>query len=119
MAHQEHAQRHGWAPPLAWDDDEIDLDDARPADGWQRAGRHTTRAAELVEDAEFVREVGGYRLAGNGAVAMRLGVPRARLEKALERARTRSREALADRQAASGHDRHAMARPRRVGVGDS
>ena len=96
-AHQEHAQRHGWAPPLAWDDDEIDLDDARPAAGWQRASRHNTRAAELVEDAEFVRQVGGYRLATNTEVAMRLGVPRNRLDKALER--TRSREALADREA--------------------
>src|ERR1017187_5025063 len=37
----EHARRAGWVPPMAWDDDEIDLDDARPADGWQRSGRHT------------------------------------------------------------------------------
>jgi transcriptional regulator with XRE-family HTH domain len=92
-----YARARGWAPALAWDDDEIDQPDAQPADCWRRADRQTTRAAELAEDAEFVREAGGYRLASNDAVAMRLGVPRARLEKALER--TRSREALAELEA--------------------
>jgi hypothetical protein len=94
-AHQEHAQRCGWAPPLAWDDDEIDLDGARPADGWQRSGRHTIPAAELVEDAEWVREQGGYRLAPNSEVAMRLGVSRDLLEHAYHRRRARD----ADREA--------------------
>jgi hypothetical protein len=83
--HQEHAQRHGWAPPAAWDDDEIDLDDAQPADGWQRSARHTIPAAELVEDAAWVREQGGYRLASNTEVAMRLGVSRDLLEHAYHR----------------------------------
>jgi hypothetical protein len=91
-AHQEHAQRNGWAPPLAWDDDEIDLDDARPADGWQRSGRHTIPAAELVEDASWVREQGGYRLASNSEVAMRLGVSRDLLEHAYHRQRARGAE---------------------------
>ena len=97
QAHREHAQRCGWAPPLAWDDDEIDLDDAQPAEGWRRTGRHTILAADLVEDAEWVREHGGYRMAGNTEVAMRLGVHRNRLDKAYER--QRAREGMAEREA--------------------
>ena len=96
-AHQRHARIAGFAPPMAWDDDEIDQPGARPAEGWRRTREHKTPAADLVEDAEFVRQTGGYRQASVGAVAMRLGVPRNRLEKALER--TRAREAMADREA--------------------
>jgi transcriptional regulator with XRE-family HTH domain len=92
-----YARARSWAPPLAWDEEELDAPDGKPADGWRRPARQTTRAAELAEDAEFVRQLGGYRLATNTEVAMRLGVPRDRLEKALER--TRSREAQADREA--------------------
>jgi len=92
-----HARRCGWPPPMAWEDDEIDLPDARPADGWRRTDRHTRPAADLVEDAEFVRETGGYRQASAGAVAMRLGVKRDALEQAY--ARVRAREGLADREA--------------------
>jgi hypothetical protein len=94
-AHQEHAHRAGWAPPMAWDDAEIDLPDARPAEGWRRTGRHTTPAADLVEDAAWVREQGGYRLASNSEVAMRLGVSRDLLEHAYHRQRARE----ADREA--------------------
>jgi len=94
---QAHAQRCGWAPPMAWEDDEIDLPDGRPADGWRRTDRHTRPAADLVEDAQFVREAGGYRLATNKAVAMRLGVSRDVLDRAYERVRERA--AMADREA--------------------
>lgn len=31
-----HARARGWVPPLAWDDDQIDRPDGRPADGWDR-----------------------------------------------------------------------------------
>jgi hypothetical protein len=42
-------------------------------------------AADLAEDAQFVREHGGYRQESTAAVAMRLGVRRDRLEQALRR----------------------------------
>ena len=87
-AHLEHAQRCGWAPPMAWDDDEIDREDARPAEGWRRNGRHTIRSADLIEAAEFVRETGGYRQAPDEAVASRLGVTREVLAQAYSRQRT-------------------------------
>lgn len=80
------ARHAGWAPPLAWDDEVIDAPDGRPADGWKPTGSTTRRSADLAEDAQFVREAGGYRHAGMAAVAMRLGVTRAALEKAESRA---------------------------------
>jgi transcriptional regulator with XRE-family HTH domain len=73
-------------PPLAWDDGQLDRDDAAPAPGWKRPNGKQLRAAVLAEDAAFVRQNGGYRHATNEQVAMRLGVSRARLEKALSRA---------------------------------
>jgi len=81
------AARSGWAPPLAWDDDQIDLPGARPEQGWRPRPRTSRRAADLVEDAEFVREHGGYRDASTAQVAMRLGVRRDRLDQAYSRAR--------------------------------
>jgi hypothetical protein len=39
-----YARQHGWAPPLAWDEDQLDAPDGKPAEGWQRPVR-TTRAA--------------------------------------------------------------------------
>jgi len=33
------AQTNGWAPPLAWDDDELDHPNSAPASGWQRQTR--------------------------------------------------------------------------------
>ncbi len=84
-----------WAPPMAWDDDQLDLREGRPGEGWKPFPGHLRRSADLAEDAEFVREHGGYRLASNGAVAMRLGVTRDQLEKAL----SRTRQADVDREA--------------------
>jgi hypothetical protein len=85
QAAKSRAQRHGWAPPLAWDDDRIDLDEAKPAPTW-KPHRMTKRAVDLVEDAEFVRQNGGYRQATMGQIAMRLGVSRDRLAQAHARA---------------------------------
>jgi hypothetical protein len=85
-AHQEHAERCGWPPPMAYDDDTIDQPDGDPAPGWKRTGRTTIPAADLAEDARWVREHGGYRHASLAEVAVRLGVSRAALDKALERA---------------------------------
>jgi hypothetical protein len=89
-AQQERAERAGWAPPLAWDDDELDEPGAVPAEGWRRSDRTTIRSADLVEDARFVREAGGYRT--QAEVAMRLGVSRDRLDHAYIRAGDRQAE---------------------------
>lgn len=78
----------GWAPPLAWDDDQIDRPDAEPEPGWERRYRTTTRSTDLAEDAEFVRSAGGYEGASLDVIAGRLGISRARLEKALSRQRS-------------------------------
>ena len=36
-----YARANGWAPPLAWDEDQLDAPDGKPAEGWQRAARTT------------------------------------------------------------------------------
>jgi hypothetical protein len=81
------AHKSGWAPPQAWDDDQIDKPDGRPAEGWQPSARTTRRAAELIEDAQFVRTIGGYREGNMRVIADRLGVRQAQLEKAASRQR--------------------------------
>ena len=86
-ASAELARHHGWAPPLAWDDDQIDREDGRPAEGWQPSLRTTRRSKELAEDAQFVRSAGGYREATVRVLAIRLGVNQKQLEKALSRQR--------------------------------
>ena len=74
------ARIRGWAPPLAWDDDQIDKPGAEPEPGWERGSRTTMRSADLAADAEFVRSAGGYERASLDVVAGRLGISRARLE---------------------------------------
>ncbi len=85
------ARTRGWAPPLAWEDDQIDKPGARPVEDWQRSARVSIPSADLAEDADFVRGMGGYAGADVGVVAMRLGVSRARLEKAISRQRSAQR----------------------------
>jgi hypothetical protein len=79
-----YARDRDWALPLAWDDDAIDDPAAKPAEGWRRSERTSVRSADLVEDAEFVREAGDYRTPNE--IAMRLGVSRDRLDHAYIRA---------------------------------
>jgi transcriptional regulator with XRE-family HTH domain len=81
------AASRGWAPPQAWDDAQIDQPDGRPSPDWKPRKRTTRRAADIVEDAQFVRDRGGYRDADNTQVAMRLGVSRDQLDQAYCRAR--------------------------------
>lgn len=81
------ARRHGWVPPLAWDDEQIDKPDGEPVPDWRRSARVSIPSADLLEDADFVRAMGGYADADVGLVASRLGISRARLEKALSRQR--------------------------------
>lgn len=49
-----HAKRHGWLPPLAWDD--IDDPDEHPDVGVVRQGRAT--ADEVLDDTEFLLDLG-------------------------------------------------------------
>jgi hypothetical protein len=81
------AASRGWAPPQAWDDAQIDQPDGRPSPDWKPRKRTTRRAVDVVEDAQFVRDHGGYRDADNTQVAMRLGVTRDQLDQAYCRAR--------------------------------
>lgn len=83
-AAQQRARLCAWPPPMALDDDEIDKPEYQPT-GWKRAASTHVRAADLVEDVYFVRQTGGYAHASQALVAMRLGVTKAALEKALHR----------------------------------
>jgi hypothetical protein len=87
------AERNGWAPPMAWDDDIIDLPGGQPAAGWRPPDYPVRSSADLVEDADWVRAQGGYRYASLSQVAARLGVSQAALTKAHERAADREAEA--------------------------
>ena len=83
-----YARSRGWAPPMAWDDEEIDKPDAAQPQGWERTGRQTRRAAEVAEDAaELFRQ--GY---SREHVQVRLGMTKTALERSLLRARAERRE---------------------------
>ena len=97
QASRQHAQRCGWPPPMAYDDDTIDHPDGRPTPGWKRASRTTIPAADLAEDARWLRQHGGYCHATPAELAMRLGVTKAALDKALARTRHADRKARGDR----------------------
>jgi hypothetical protein len=86
---EDRAARSGWPPPMAWDDDLIDRPDGQPEPGWRPSGGSSRRVADLVEDAEFVRD-NGYRQASIGLVAERLGIRQDRLMQAYARNRRRT-----------------------------
>ena len=91
------AASRGWAPPQAWDDAQIDQPDGRPSPDWKPSRRATRRAVDIAEDAQFVRDHGGYRHADHTQIAMRLGVSRDQLDQAYTRARRyAARSATAD-----------------------
>jgi len=97
------AASRGWAPPQAWDDAQIDHPDGRPSPHWKPRKRTTRRAIDIVEDAQFVRDHGGYRNANNTQIALRLGVSRDQLDQAYCRARHYAdRSATADAEAEPG-----------------
>jgi hypothetical protein len=79
----EYGRRWGWAPPMALDDDEIDNPGYKPA-GWKRT-TDRRRSAALVEDMDWIRQAGGYQDATTAVMAVRLGVSKDALEKALRR----------------------------------
>ena len=74
------AAANGWPPPLAWDDDVIDLPDGTPAEGWQRPKR-LSKQDVADEAAELFRQGLDRNLA-----ARRLGMKRSTLDTALARA---------------------------------
>jgi transcriptional regulator with XRE-family HTH domain len=74
------AARHGWLPPLAWDDEQLDDAGHEPQDMRRKAGRGS---GITVEDIEEAREQ-GYD--GDQQVAWRLGVTRDTIAKILSRA---------------------------------
>jgi plasmid maintenance system antidote protein VapI len=81
-----HAARHGWAPPLAWDDDEIDNPAAQPYP-WKRSSFY--RAGDLAADAAELEE----RHYTRSQAAERLGVERDTLDRAIARDAARKRAA--------------------------
>lgn len=87
---REAAERDGWLPGAAWNDDEIDSPAAVPVEGWKRGRERKIRpAADLIEDAEHLLGFGqSFEM-----VAARLGVTPDGLEKALARAARRGRGA--------------------------
>jgi hypothetical protein len=94
------AASRGWAPPQAWDDAQIDQPDGRPSPDWKPRKCTTRRAVDIVEDAQFVRDHGGYHDADINQIAMRLGVSRDQLDQAYCRARRyAARSATADAEA--------------------
>ena len=90
--------RHGrsfWAPPMAYDDDTIDLDEGGPAAGWKRSARTTMLSADLMEDITWLREQDDYRQATPAQLAVRLGKSRGSVEQALCRGKRTAERATA------------------------
>jgi hypothetical protein len=109
------AASRGWAPPQAWDDAQIDEPDGRPSPDWKPRNRTSRRAVDIVEDAQFVCDHGGYRDADNTRIAMRLGVSRDQLDQAYCRTRryaARSPAADADAEPFPHGQASAQAEPR-------
>lgn len=78
------AHRHGWAPPLAWDDETIDNPDARPHPARDDAPRGLTgrRARFDLDDLAFLADAG----LNVTQAAERLGVTKSSIEHRCERA---------------------------------
>lgn len=74
-----YASEHGWVPPLAWDDDEIDDPAAVPADGWRRKRRRPPR--ELAAEGRELLRFGYDR----NQAAERIDVSRSYLDTVLAR----------------------------------
>ncbi len=81
------AQRHGWAPPLAWDDDSIDNPDARPDLGGRTAAIATDDG--MITSATIARIENTRDLLDAGEtpehIAARLGVNLETLRQSLSR----------------------------------
>ncbi len=89
-----YARARGWAPPLAWDEDQLDAPAGQPANGWQRRAGGRRTAAELAAEAEDIMRRQGHTI---DQAAERLSVTRS----AIEHAARRAREAAGRAQAAA------------------
>lgn len=76
------ASRHGWLPPLAWDDEQLDDPSHEPEDV-RRKGISGGGSGITLEDIEDAREQ-GYRTARQ--IGWRLGVSRDAVQQILSRA---------------------------------
>lgn len=65
------AAQHGWAPPIAWDDDTIDDPAAEPFTGAPSGTGRGARTADTVEDVEFLLSTNPYTT--SWVIAERLG----------------------------------------------
>lgn len=74
-----HAAKQGWAPPAAWDDDQIDDPEATP-----NLGSSTPRYIELAENGLELEQRQGYT---REQAAERLGVTKDNLQQAITRYR--------------------------------
>lgn len=94
------AARHGWAPPMAYDDDRMDSRDydVNEAPHWQRTGVQR-RGSDLAEDMAWIRAEGGYQHATLADLAYRLGTSEATLQQAMRRRREAERHEQADHEA--------------------
>jgi DNA-binding CsgD family transcriptional regulator len=87
---RKNAEDRGWAPPMAWDDDEIDDPTAQPAE--TRAGS-SGAARKLPEDDELLWLVRMGET--DAALAMRFGVGEGTVRDARHRAERKTRAAVA------------------------
>jgi len=88
---REHSRIVGHAPPMAYDDDTIDLPEGK-ADPkvWRRNPRGQWSRGELMEDITFLREVDrAYLRATNTELAVRLGKSKDSIDQVLLRQRQR------------------------------
>lgn len=84
------AVKWGWRPPMAWDDAEMDVPEARPAP--KQLPRRVPATGKKLDVAAETEEI--IRLMNAGlqisAIATRLGVNRRRVQRRLERLREAS-----------------------------
>lgn len=80
-----YAASHGWAPPLAWDDDSIDDPTATPHVGDSTTSSRGRPLEHLVDDVEwYLHDVDA--IATTAQVANRLGLSASAIQHALDRA---------------------------------
>jgi hypothetical protein len=73
-----------WPPPAAWDDDQLDLPEGKPAHGWRRQG-NSKIVPGIPEEVRFLRDYGGYAYASPQQLADRLGTTKDSITLALRR----------------------------------
>jgi hypothetical protein len=94
----DHARVCGWAPPMALDDDTVDLHEGKPDPKvWRRTASGVQSSAEIAEDVAFIREWDGYSRASAAELAVRLGRSKDSVTQALVRER-KAKEAAREKE---------------------